>query len=213
MREDTELLIMISAIEHYSYCPRQCALIYIEQEYKNNVDTQRGNYAHRRVDKPHENFFTDKKVIYSLPLFSDRLGLIGKADEVEFLEDGTPYPVEYKYGRKRQKLHDDLQLAAQAICLEEMTGKSVPLGAIFHCSSNHRREVKIDQTLRDQLENIINDIRIMYQSKQIPPAVNDARCKHCSIHDICQPEALAAKSQLHKLRKILYVMEEPCNKF
>ncbi len=213
MQESNELLIMISAIEHYSYCPRQCALIYVEQEFKNNVDTQRGNFAHRRVDEPHENIISNKKIVYALPLFSERLGLIGKADAVEFLEDGTPYPVEYKYGPKRQKLHDDLQLAAQAICLEEMLGKAIPLGAIFHCSSNHRRVVKINELLRNELEKIIKDIRNMYSSKIIPPAVNDARCKHCSLHDICQPEALAAKSQLTKLRKVLYVTEDKCNKY
>ena len=112
----------LSALQHWAYCPRQCGLIHLEQAFDDNLHTQRGNAVHAQVDRPGFDLRRGLRVERALPLFSDRLGLVGKADTVEFEPDGTPYPVEYKHGRKREKRHDDIQLAAQAMCLEEMTG-------------------------------------------------------------------------------------------
>ena len=195
---------MISALEHYSYCPRQCALIHIEQTFDDNVHTMRGHAAHERVDEPGYEDRTDVRVERALPVWSDRLGLIGKCDVVEFDSDGVPYPVEYKHSRKRAKAHDDLQLAAQAICLEEMTGKKVGCGAIYHFSSRRRREVLITSNLRRHVEETVVAIRAMLDSGVLSPAVNDSRCDECSLKEVCQPEAMAVHSLQHRLLSKLF---------
>lgn len=196
--------IMLSALQHYSYCPRQYALIHIEQAFAENVHTMRGNAVHERVDDPGFSENAGVRIERALPLYCDRLGLVGKADVVEFLPDGTPYPVEYKHGPKRQKHHDDLQLAAQALCLEEMTGKPVPRGAIYHHSSRRRREVQFTDVLRRQVEEIVETIRVMFASGKLPPAVNDARCKECSLKELCQPKAMTSITKLHEMRNTLF---------
>lgn len=196
--------IMISAIEHYAYCPRQCALIHIEQAFDDNIHTMRGHAVHRQVDEPGWEAQAGARAERALPVWSDRLGLIGKCDVVEFRADGSIYPVEYKHGGKRAKLHDDLQLAAQAICLEEMTGKAVTRGAIYHHSSRRRREVLVTDNLIKMVEETVSAIRSMLAAGRLPPPVNDKRCKQCSLKDACQPEATAVSSVLHKLRAGLF---------
>lgn len=200
--------IPLSAIQHYSYCPRQCALIHVEQTFDENLYTLRGRAVHEQVDTPDSSLEHGKRIERALPLYSERLGLTGKADVVEFLADGTPYPVEYKHGRRRPKLHDDLQLAAQAMCLEDMTGYSVPRGAIFHHSSRRRREVEITAELRAEVERLIPLIRTMLAADRLPPPVNDQRCRHCSLKDVCQPAAVSAGDRLARLRDSLYSPED-----
>lgn len=200
--------IMISALQHYSYCPRQCALIHQEQVFEENVYTLRGRAVHERVDQPESQLEDGVRVERALPLYSERLGLVGKADVVEFHAGDVPYPVEYKHGPKRVREHDDLQLAAQAICLEEMTGKKVEHGAIYHHSSRRRREIKITQALREQVEKVTEEVRALLASGQLPPPVNDDRCRHCSLVEICQPEALASQETLHTLRERLFSPED-----
>ena len=190
--------VMISALEHFSYCPRQFALIHIEQAFDDNVHTKRGNAVHERVDEPGVELREGVRVERALPVWSERLGLIGKCDLVEFETDGTPCPIEYKHGPKRVKEHDDLQLAAQALCLEEMTGKPVPKGAIYHFSSRRRREVNISATLREKMEAALVGIRSLMREGRLPPPVNDRRCDHCSLRDICQPEAIANQQGLSR---------------
>jgi CRISPR-associated exonuclease Cas4 len=112
--------------------------------------------------------------------------------------------VEFKHGRKRQKVHDDIQLAAQAMCLEDMLGRPVRQGAIYHASSRRRREVAITPELRTQVEATANAIRAMLASGILPSPVNDERCRECSLKDICQPEALAATRKLHDERRHLF---------
>ena len=201
---DADDPIMISALEHYSYCPRQCALIHVEQAFADNVHTKRGNAVHERVDKPGYETSPGIRVERALPLRCERLGLVGKADVVEFHAGSVPYPVEYKHGRKREAKHDELQLAAQALCLEEMTGERVEFGAIYHHSSRRRREVRITEALRRQVEETVLAIRKLVRSGTLPPAVNDARCKECSLKELCQPEAMAASAKLHDLRATLF---------
>ena len=160
--------VMLSALQHYSYCPRQCALIHEEQSFAENLHTARGNAVHELVDLKGYELRAGGRIERALPLVCERLGLIGKADIVEFLPDGTPYPVEYKHGPRRQRTHDDIQLAAQALCLEEMTGHSVPLGAIYHASSHRRREVAISPQLRQLVASTTLAIRVMLQSEKMP---------------------------------------------
>lgn len=196
--------IMLSALQHWSYCPRQCGLIHLEQAFDENVHTMRGNAAHERVDEPGYETFEGVRAERALPVWSDRLGLIGKCDVVEFHPGGSIYPVEYKHGKKREKAHDDIQLAAQAMCLEEMNGKVITHGAIYHHGSRRRREVVITQELRDQVKETVSAIRAMLDFGKLPPPANDARCRECSLKEICQPEAVAERAAQHTLLETLF---------
>lgn len=185
--------IMISAIQHYSYCPRQCALIHREQVFTENTFTLKGRYAHERVDIQHEQMENDVKQVTSLNVWSDKLGITGICDLVEFYDD-VPFPVEYKFGRKQKaQIHDELQLCAQAMCLEEMLGVPVPKGSIYHYSSRTRRKVIFSDRHREKVELIILDIRKLLMGAQLPAAVNDARCKNCSLIDACMPDLTNAR--------------------
>ncbi len=212
--DELDEAIAISALQHYSYCPRQCALIHVEQAWDENVYTLRGRVVHEQADTPESRAEGEVRVERALPLYSRRLGLVGRADVVEFLLDGTPFPVEYKHGPRRARQHDDLQVAAQAICLEEMLGRPVPRGAIFHHSSRRRREVAITAVLRATVEVMVPKIRAMLASGRLPPPVADERCKECSLLDLCQPTLIAGAARLRTLRKTLYDPdedeEEPC---
>lgn len=196
--------ISISALQHYAYCPRQCALIHVEQAFADNVHTVRGQAVHRLVDTPGYEFKASIKVERALPLWSDRLGLIGKADLVEFHPDGTVFPVEFKHGRKREKIHDDIQVAAQAMCLEDMLHVVVPCGAIYHASSRRRREVAITPDLRKTVEDMIAAIRLMITRHTLPPPGHDARCRDCSLKDLCQPAALSDAARLKQMQDKLF---------
>jgi CRISPR-associated exonuclease Cas4 len=186
MPSDQDDPIMISALEHWSYCPRQCALIHVEQTFDENLYTLRGRAVHKRVDEPKAEEQAGMRIERALPLWSKGLGLVGKADVVEFHGD-TPYPVEYKHGPHREQEHDDLQLCAQALCLEEMTGRPVPRGAIYHHSSRKRREVEFTRELRARVIAVTEAIRIMLQAKHLPAPVHDQRCTHCSLRESCMP--------------------------
>ena len=123
----------------------------------------------------------------------------GIADVVEFNREEIPYPVEYKSGSKKPRLADDIQLCAQALCLEEMLGCDVPLGAIYHAGSKRRREVKVDPKLRTQTEQIIIATREILVSQKLPPPVNDNRCDDCSLIDACLPDSIASFSKFSLL--------------
>jgi CRISPR-associated exonuclease Cas4 len=196
--------VPISALQHWSYCPRQCALIHVEQVFAENVFTARGNAAHAKVDQPRVERAGTVRVERGMPLWSQRLGLVGKADVVEFDAEGTPYPVEYKHGPRRQHIHDDIQLAAQALCLEEMTGRRVPLGAVYHFRSRRRREVRIDSHLREAVRHAVGAVRALLGCGTLPPPVNDARCRHCSLIELCQPAVLTAQRRYHALLNELH---------
>ncbi len=206
---ETPLAVPLSALQHYSYCPRQCALIHVEQSFDENLHTLRGRAVHERVDEPESCLEGGIRVERALPLYSEKLGLVGKADVVEFLPDGTPYPVEYKHGPRRARIHDEIQLAGQAICLEEMTGHVVPEGAIYHHSSRRRRPVVITDELRKRVIEIANSVREMLEAGLVPkPPADRRRCRGCSLIDLCQPELVSTGSRLHELRLHLF---EPGN--
>jgi CRISPR-associated exonuclease Cas4 len=196
--------IPISALNHYSYCPRRCALIHVEQIFKENLYTMRGRSLHERVDQPIGEFQEGVRIERALPLWSVRLGLIGKADVVEF-HGVTPLPVEYKSGRLREFENDELQLCAQGICLEEMTGKSVSLGVIYHHGSRRRREVELSERLRAEVEKAVLEIRKMMSERTIPPPVNDNRCRHCSLNESCMPVVVGEQARAAALLRDLFV--------
>jgi CRISPR-associated exonuclease Cas4 len=181
--------VLISAIEHYSYCPRQCGLIHVERIYDENVFTLRGSQVHQRTHETISRTEHGVRVERGLPLWSDRLGLSGVADVVEFHPDGRVYPVEYKSGAAGPHLHARLQLCAQALCLEEMLGRAVPRGAVYATGSRRRRDVELDAGLRAETERVIGAIRAMQERGGLPPPVDDARCPNCSLVDACVPSA------------------------
>ena len=192
--------IPLSALNHYAYCPRRCGLIHVEGEFTDNIHTARGNAEHEHVDRSaYETAKSGARLEFALPVWSDRIGLIGQCDVVEFWPDGTVYPVEYKHGARKQWLNDDLQLAAQMLCLEEMLGRPVTQGAIYHAGSRRRREIAVTAELRERVLATTDAIRTLLAHGRLPPPVNDARCRQCSLNEICEPAALAATSRQAEL--------------
>jgi len=200
--------IPLSALQHWAYCPRQCGLIHLEQYFADNIHTARGQAVHHLVDEPGYEIKAGVRVERALPLWSDRLGLIGKADLVEFHPDGSIFPVEFKHGPRRVKLYDDIQLAAQAMCLEDILGHPVPQGAIYHASSRRRRVVEITPDLRQSVLETADAIRAMLASGVLPPPVNDQRCRECSLKDACQPEVMAEHARQDALLANLFRPDE-----
>lgn len=189
--------IALSALQHWQYCPRQCGLIHLEQVFDDNVHTLRGQAVHAKVDVPGVETAKGVRVERALPLWHDALGLQGKSDVVEFLPGGVPYPVEYKHGNRNKAPDiaacDDLQLAAQALCLESMMGKPVNEGALYYATSKRRRLVPITDALRGDVVRVVGLVRAMLASGELPaPLVGEQaarHCKACSLLDRCQPSA------------------------
>lgn len=196
---------MISALQHHSYCPRQCALIHVEKVFDENIYTLRGQRVHERAHESEGSLEDGVRVERGLSLFSDRLGLIGKSDVVEFRTGEAPYPVEYKSGPRRGSIHDDIQLCAQALCLEEMLERDVPRGAVYHYASRRRREVVFDEELRFVTEETVREVRYLLATSTVPSPVADARCPKCSLFDACMPFAIAGVEReaawIYDLRK------------
>lgn len=199
--------IPLSALQHWAYCPRQCALIHLEQVFDDNLHTLRGNAVHAKVDQPSVDTVKGRRVAHALPVWHDELGLIGKADVVEFTASGAAYPVEYKLGNRHKAADiaacDDVQLAAQGMCLESMLQQHVPEGAIFYANSKRRRIVEISEPLRQRVRQIALAVRDMFRHGVLPPPLSakDAaqRCKGCSLQERCMPwatdSAVAAASR------------------
>ncbi|NJL88479.1 MAG: CRISPR-associated protein Cas4 [Coleofasciculaceae cyanobacterium SM2_1_6] len=202
---ETDDYVMLSALQHYVYCPRQCALIHVEQVWDENIYTLRGQQVHEKVNIPDGESMEGIRIERALPLWSHQLGLRGIADVVEFGLDGTPYPVEYKSGSKKPRPADDVQLCSQAICLEEMFDRPVPKGAIFHHGSKRRREVHFTPELRSLVAETTKNVRQLLQTATIPPPVADSRCPDCSLIEACLPYAIkdfrrsAAANQLFQI--------------
>lgn len=199
--------VLISALEHYSYCPRQCALIHVERIFIENVYTVRGTLAHKRVDSGAVDMRAGVRAVRDVLLWSERLNIRGKADLVEF-RARAPYPVEYKVGKRRAR-HPDLQLCAQALCLEEMLSVDVPRGAIYYHATRSRHEVVFDDDLRNRTVTIIEEIRQVLQEQCLPPAPDDRRCRHCSLKFDCLPSVVARSARLRGLQGALFIPYEP----
>ncbi|MCV2357639.1 CRISPR-associated protein Cas4 [Paucibacter sp. TC2R-5] len=212
MNEASEDLspIPLSALQHWAYCPRQCALIHLEQAFDDNVHTLRGNAVHARTDQPVLEVTQGLRVERALPLWHDEVGLIGKSDVVEFDAKGMPYPVEYKHGSRNKAADiaacDELQLAAQALCLEFMTGHAVPEGALYYASSKRRRIVPITRALRAEVLATAQAVRAMLSSEAMPAPLQGEvaarHCKACSLRERCQPEVGAGLHWREALRRL-----------
>lgn len=201
--EDEDQRVPISALEHYAYCPRQCALIHVEQTFDENLYTVRGHLAHERVDEPTTRAEEGVRVERGLPLWSRRLGLVGKADVVEFHGE-VPYPVEYKVGRRREWRYEAIQVCAQGMCLEDMLGRPVPAGAIYYVGSRVRRPVEFTPELRHMVEEAVAGVRTMLREGRLPEAPNDQRCEKCSLLDSCLPAVVVRPGRLKACARQLF---------
>lgn len=200
---DEPTIVLLSALEHYAYCPRQCGLIHVEATYRENVYTVRGNQAHARVDSGAESRTREVHSRRNIPLWSERLGLLGKADLVEFRPTGA-YPVEYKVGKRRSR-SAEIQLCAQVLCLEEMLGHAVPAGAIFYHGLRSRREVAFVPALRAETERMVQAVRDLLETQELPVPVNDRRCKNCSLLTPCMPDVVANPERLRGQQGALFL--------
>ena len=190
-------LIALSALQHYLYCPRQCALIHVEQAWAENAATAEGRVMHERVDEVASERRRGVRTVTAMPLRSTRLGVSGIADVVELHPIGggkwQPFPVEHKRGRPKAHRADEVQLCAQAIALEEMFGVDVPEGALFYGEPRRRTKVSFDAELRALTENIAKATRSLIASGQTPRMAYDKkRCEACSLLDICRPRTTGA---------------------
>jgi len=203
MSDNTTDPVMISALEHYSYCPRQCALIHLEQVWDENIYTMRGRDVHENVHDDASLLQDGMRIERALPIWSKRLGLVGKADLVEF-HGVMPYPVEYKSGRHRKGRHETIQLLAQAACLEEMFDVPVEKGAIYWHGSRERKEVVFTENMRGLLDSVVCSVREMLAGHKIPPPVNDNRCRDCSLKESCMPQVLGNGTLRNKMIRGLF---------
>lgn len=181
------LSVPLSALQHYIYCPRRCALIHTEQIWSDNLYTERGRQVHEQAHQEGDDTRAGLRVERALPVWSERLGIHGVADVVEFDGD-QPRPVEYKHGRRKAGLHDEVQLCAQALCLEEMLGVAIPAGDIYHHSSRRRREVVLDEALRATCRETILAVRELLVARRIPPSEFGPKCRDCSLAGLCLPD-------------------------
>lgn len=183
-------LIPISALQHMLYCPRRCALIHIERQWAENRFTAEGHLLHERADAGGHERRRGVRIARSVVVRSLRLGVAGIADVVEVRgDDGSVYPVEYKRGRPRSQRADQVQLCAQALCLEEMLARPVTEGALFYGRSRRRRPIAFDHDLRTLTERTIADARalLLGLGRTPPPEYEAAKCEACSLKDVCQP--------------------------
>lgn len=178
--------IPLSALQHWRVCPRQCALIHIAGVWEENRFTAEGRLMHERVHEAGDEIRNGVRTCRGLQLISKRLGLVGQADAVEFRQDAPPFPIEYKHGRPKKDNADALQLCAQALCLEEMLGVTIPSGALFYGATRRRQDVPFTPQLRAEVETAVAAIRDLLTQGQIPPPTPNDRCRGCSLAQYCK---------------------------
>lgn len=203
--------IMISALQHFVFCPRQCALIHIEQAWDENRFTAEGKIMHEHVHEQGDESRGNVKIGRGIPLRSLRLGLVGVADVVEFhrLDKNLwqPFPVEYKRGKPKPDSSDSVQLCAQAMCLEEMLSIPVPKGALFYGRTRRRLDVAFDESLRTRTEEAARKAHDLIESGVTPPPVYGKRCESCSLIGECMPRKM--EKQLPVKRYLKRMIEAP----
>jgi len=191
---DDDSLLPLSGIQHYAFCPRQWALIHVELQWAENVRTVEGKQLHERVDDP---YFAESrgavKTIRSVPLLSRRLGLAGFADVIEYYGPSEVNHldamtiVEYKRGRPKQDDRDEVQLCAQAMCLEEMLGVRLNGGYFFYGQTRHRHKVLYSAELRQRVVELSEQMHELFSEGVTPHALRSKKCNACSMKDLCLP--------------------------
>ncbi|TNH03947.1 CRISPR-associated protein Cas4 [Testudinibacter sp. TR-2022] len=183
--------ISLSALQHYAFCPRQCALIHNEQVWAENFLTAQGRALHERVDSGEPETRKGIRFERSVHVSAEALGLSGILDMVEHeLATGRLKPVEYKRGKPKPEHWDEIQLCAQALCLEEMTGKTVDEGALWYQQTRHREPILFSDSLRQETLAVIAKVRSLLESGETPLPVYGKHCKACSLLELCQPVLL-----------------------
>lgn len=201
--------IPLSAVQHAVYCLRQAALIHLERLWAENRFTAEGDVLHAVADKGGSRRARGLRRVLSLPLASARLNLTGVADLVEF-QGLVPFPVEYKRGKPKLHRADEVQLCAQALCLEEMTGQPVPEGALFYAQTKRRVVVPFDAPLRALTEATVADLAAVLASRQTPPPTpHKTRCRACSLLELCRPEIVARPVRHWRDRMLAKALESP----
>lgn len=204
--DDTGEPIPLSALQHAVYCLRQAALIHLERLWADNRLTAEGSVLHAVADAPGGRWARGVRRVHALPLGSRRLGIAGVADVVEFRkgEDGeVPYPVEIKRGKPKRHRADEVQLCAQALCLEEMLGIVVPEGALFYAEPKRRTPVRFDADLRAATESVIADLRTLFAARVTPPPTpHRSRCRACSLLDLCRPDTVGRGVRAWRARMV-----------
>jgi CRISPR-associated exonuclease Cas4 len=185
--------VPLSALEHYEYCPRQAGLILLEDSYADDTATVRGSLLHQRVHEPGDELRAGVRTLRALPVWNESLGMTGICDVVEVHADGSVVPVEHKSGEYHPGGPADVQLAGQAMCLEEMFRTVVPIGVIFSSADRHRHEVLITPALRERVAADVQRVRVIVGQQTLPPAVADQRCRRCSMNHLCMPKVLAGR--------------------
>lgn len=203
-----EELIPISALQHHLFCPRQCALIHVDGLWAENHLTAHGKVLHERSDTPGSqqrrtpsrtsetprSEQQSKRIVRAMPLLSRRLGLTGKADQVEIIgsqDDQQIRPVEHKRGKPKRMDHDRVQLAAQAMCLEEMFGVTIAEGDLFYHAVRRREPVPITDRLRSTVQRVTEEIRRNITLNITPRADRQPKCRNCSLLNLCLPDGTA----------------------
>jgi CRISPR-associated exonuclease Cas4 len=214
-------LLSISALQHLMFCERRCALVHIEHVWQENIFTAEGRNVHDNVHNADSESRADLRIVRSLRLVSYRLGLTGMADVVEFHRDKTGitldganglwrvFPVEYKRGILKHDTSFEVQLCAQAICLEEMLNCSIEAGAIYYGRSHRRQDVAFTQALRAITEDAAQKLHKLFDSKITPKAEYENKCKSCSLFELCMPEVTGVEKDIeHYLSKAKIVQIE-----
>ncbi|MBD1399819.1 CRISPR-associated protein Cas4 [Pelovirga terrestris] len=181
--------IMISALQHYLFCPRQCALIHIEQLWAENRYTAEGRVLHERADSGKSERTGSLRVVRTLSICSAHYGLSGQADVVEFHDNGSVLPVEYKRGRPKADSCDEVQLCAQALCLEEMLKVEIPQGALYYGQKRRRKEIALDKNLRGLTSATIQNTHQLIAGGITPKAIYSQKCEQCSLLQLCMPKS------------------------
>lgn len=208
MYSDSDLL-PLSALQHYLFCPRQCALIHVERLWFENRYTAEGKVMHERVDRGGEKSTASLRIEYGLRLVCRELGLVGQADVVEFhkteKEPGSwvPFPVEYKRGKPKKDNSDKVQLCAQALCLEEMYRTTVQEGALFYGKTRRRQPIMFSPELRRETIETAENLHSMIRDRLTPEPVYDKKCESCSFLDFCMPRVCRVKSVKSYLKKMM----------
>lgn len=201
-------LLLLSALQHFIFCKRQCALIHIEQIWTENWLTAEGRIMHEKAHEERIENQKDIRIERGVSLHSFELGLSGKADVVEFHKSKdskkwVPFPVEYKRGKPKADDSDKIQLCAQALCLKEMLNIKIPCGAIFYGKTRRRFDVQFDEALRNKTKEAAKQLHIFIKAGSTPPPVYTPKCKSCSFIDVCLPKTIGRKFSVKK-----YLLEE-----
>lgn len=196
-------LLPISALQHLAFCERQWALIHLEQNWLENRLTAEGRILHERVHETASESRPGIRSVRGLRLRSLRIGLTGQADLIEFRgRTKTPVVVEYKRGRPKSDARDEVQVCAQALCLEEMLGTKVEAGELYYGQDRHRTDVALDAALREQTERLAARLHELNAAAKTPDAIYERKCRNCSLIEICLPKATDGKrSALQYLRR------------